>query len=74
MLSIRGIYDKGQIQLLEKISSRKRSKVIVTFVDEPSNRAEEEKIRAFANNTDSFSFWDNDAENIYQNYLPKSKQ
>ena len=74
MLSIRGIYDKGQIQLLEKISSRKRSKVIVTFVDEPSNRAEEEKTRAFANNTDSFSFWDNDAENIYQNYLPKSKQ
>ncbi len=35
MLSINGVYDKGKIELIKKISIKKKRKVIVTFLDEP---------------------------------------
>ena len=34
MLSVRGIYENGQIRLLEPIPSEKRAKVIVTVLEE----------------------------------------
>ncbi len=73
MLSVKGIYEGGQIKLLEKVQSRKRSKVIITFIEE-NPRGEDEKLRSFASNTEAMSFWDNDAENIYQDLIPKVKK
>ena len=34
MLSVRGIYENGKIELLEPILSKKRAKVIVTILEE----------------------------------------
>ena len=34
MLSVRGIYENGKIELLEPIQSMKRAKVIVTILEE----------------------------------------
>ena len=73
MLSVKGIYEEGQVKLLEKVQSRKRSKVIITFIEENPG-SENETIRSFASNTDAMPFWNNDAENIYQDLIPKMKK
>ena len=73
MLSVKGIYEEGKIKLLEKIQARKRSKVIITFIDDPDT-SEDERLREFASTSGSLAFWNNDAENLYQDYLPKAKK
>jgi hypothetical protein len=35
MLTVRGIYDHGQIMLKEKISSSRKIPVFITFLEEP---------------------------------------
>jgi hypothetical protein len=42
MLSVKGIYENGQVRLLEPIPSEKRVKVIVTVLDE----IDREKVQA----------------------------
>lgn len=44
----------------------KKYKVIITFVEEID---ETEEIRHLAAQTDSFKFWENEEEDIYQDYL-----
>jgi hypothetical protein len=73
MLSVKGIYEEGKVKLLEKIQARKRSKVIITFIDD-SDLSEDEKLREFSSTGDGLAFWNSDAENIYQDYIPKSKK
>ena len=73
MLSVKGIYEEGKVKLLERIQSRKRSKVIITFIDDPDT-SEDQKLREFSSDGGALAFWNNDAENIYQDYLPKSKK
>lgn len=41
MLSVRGIYEGGQVKLLEEIPSKKKAKVIVTVLEEEKNVQEE---------------------------------
>lgn len=48
MLSVRGIYESGQIKLLEPIPYLKRAKVIVTIIEE-AEEAESEKPEADMN-------------------------
>ena len=35
MLAIKGIYDKGKIELIEEVPIKGKRKVVVTFLDEP---------------------------------------
>ena len=43
MLSVKGIYENGQVRLLEPIPSEKPAKVIVTVLEELDHEEEEEK-------------------------------
>jgi hypothetical protein len=74
MLAVKGIYDGSRIQLLEKIKNRKRYKVIVTFVEEMEGTSEESELRNFSAQTKGLEFWQNEKEDIYQDYLPKPKR
>ena len=42
MLSVRGIYENGKIELLEPILSKKRAKVIVTVLEELAENGNKE--------------------------------
>ena len=71
MLSIKGIYDGKTLKLLEAVNVLSPKNVIVTFVDDLDDT---EKLREYAAQTDSFSFWSEPAEDIYQDYLKKDKK
>jgi hypothetical protein len=66
MIAVEGIYDGKTFQILEKIPVSKKYKVIITFVEEID---EAEELREFSSQTDSFTFWENAEEDIYQDYL-----
>ena len=72
MLSIQGIYDGKQLKLFEAIDVHTPKKVIVTFLEEV--KTNEENLRNFSAQTNGLAFWENEQENIYQDYLkPKHK-
>jgi hypothetical protein len=72
MLAIQGIYDGKSIQPLEKIPNNKKpSKVIITFIDEIEN---DSVIREFSAQSDSFLFWNDERENLYQDYLQEENE
>jgi hypothetical protein len=68
MLAIKGIYDGKKIIPLEKFTLRKKYKVVITFVEELDD---EEALRNLFAQTDAFSFWHDQKEDIYQDYLVK---
>lgn len=67
MFAVRGIYDGKQVKITDRLSDNKRYKVVVTFIEELPE--EETEIREFASQTESFDFWENTVEDIYQDYL-----
>ena len=71
MIAIEGIYDGKNFIALEKVTVFKRYKVIITFVEEID---EAEELRDFTAQTDSFEFWNNTEEDIYQDYLTAERQ
>jgi hypothetical protein len=70
METIRGIYDGQKFVALENFHRRKKYKVIITFLEELD---EDEEIRNFSAQTDAFSFWHDEREDIYQDYLEKAQ-
>ena len=70
MLAIKGIYDGKTIRPLEKLPKNRKYKVIITFIEEIN---ETEQLRNFSAQTNSFTFWKNEKEDLYQDYLAKSK-
>jgi hypothetical protein len=68
MLTIQGLYDGQNFIALEEVPFHKRTKVIITFLEEPDESSE---VRDLSSQTDSFLFWENEAEDIYQDYLNK---
>ena len=71
MLAIKGIYDGKRVKLLERPPKNGRCKVIITFLEELD---EAKEIRDFSAQATSFTFWNNPKEDIYQDYLTKSKR
>lgn len=71
MLAIQAIYDGAKFIPLEKIPTKGKFKVIITFVEALDG---EEDIRNFAAQTDSFTFWENEKEDIYQDFLAEKTQ
>jgi hypothetical protein len=72
MLSIEGIFDGKQVRFLEKITNKKKYKVVVTFLEEI--KSDEGYLRNFTAQTKGIEFWENKDEDIYQDYLkPKKK-
>lgn len=69
MFSVQGIYEDGKVYPFEKIKEKKKYKVIITFVEELNTSNEESSIRNFGANSSGFSFWENEEEDVYQDYL-----
>lgn len=68
MVTVKGIFDGKNVKALEDLPEGKRYKVLITLLEEIK---EEEEIRYVFSNNDSFSFWVNEKEDIYQEYLKK---
>lgn len=69
MTTLKGIYDNGQIRLLEKAPLKKEAKVLITFIEEED---EEDNVRGFALNNSSEElreYLNDEKEDIYQHYL-----
>ena len=66
MIAIKGIFDGKSIRALENIPVSRSSKVIITFLDA---NVEDEEMRNFTSQEEGFDFWNNDREDLYQDYL-----
>lgn len=66
MQTIEGIFDGKNFIPLEEIPVSKKYKVIITFVEEID---ETEDIRNLSAQTDGLEFWNDEREDIYQDYL-----
>ena len=66
METIQALFDGTNFIPLEKVPVSKKYRVIITFVEEID---ETEEIRNLSAQTDSFSFWEDTREDIYQDYL-----
>jgi hypothetical protein len=72
MLAVRGIYNGKTVKITDRITEKKKYKVVVTFLEEiqqPDNG-----LRDFSAQTAGLDFWEDNREDIYQDYLqPKFK-
>lgn len=74
MLSVAGKCDGKSFFPLEAINQHKNYKVIITFIEELNNAETDElKLRNFGTSQPSFDFWNNPAEDIYNDFLHKPK-
>jgi len=72
MLAVHGIYDGKTVKITDKISEKKKFKVVVTFIEELEQVDNE--LRNFSAQTRGFDFWEDPGENIYQDFVtPKPK-
>ena len=71
MLAIKGFYDGEKIIPLEKLPKNKKFKLLITFLEEVNT---DEGARDFSSQSDAFLFWNNEKENIYQDYLVRDKK
>ncbi len=70
MLAVNGIFDGRHVKITDKITEKKKYKVIVTFVEEVPETDNE--MRDFSAQTSGLDFWEDSREDIYQDFL-KSK-
>ncbi len=66
MQTIEAIFDGQTFVPLEKVPVSTKYKVIITFVEELD---ETEEIRDLSAQMDSFEFWKDEREDLYQDYL-----
>lgn len=69
MLAVRGIYDGKSVKLLDKLTVRKKYKVVVTFLEEIEPTDDE--LRDFTSQTSGLDFWEDPREDIYQDFLKR---
>jgi hypothetical protein len=71
-LAVNGIYDGKSVKITDRITEKKKYKVVVTFIEELQEV--DNDLRDFSAQTSGFEFWEDSREDIYQDYLtPKSK-
>jgi hypothetical protein len=69
MTTLRGVYENGQIRLLEQPPAFNTNKVLITFIEEEN---EEEMIRSSSlqsNNTSLEEYLEDEREDLYQEYI-----
>ena len=72
MIAVHGIYDGKAVKITDKITEKKKFKVVVTFIEEIQQY--DKDLRDFSAQTTGLDFWNDSKEDIYQDYLtPKSK-
>ena len=68
MVAVRGIFNGLNIQLLEEVEVKANTMVLVTFLEEVNPESE---LRDMTSKPSGFQFWENPAEDIYQDYFEK---
>ena len=73
MEAVHGIFDGKNIVMTDQIMTKKKFKVVITFLEEIDEAEEhtEDESRNFAAQTDGLSFWQDEQEDVYQDYLKK---
>ncbi len=71
VFAVHGLYDGKRVKISEPVNKNKKYRVVVTFLEELPD--EEQEIREFASRTESFDFWENTAEEIYQDCISQKK-
>lgn len=72
MLAVHGIYDGKAVKITDRITEKKKYKVVVTFIEEIQQS--DNDLRDFSAQTIGLDFWEDSREDIYQDYLtPKYK-
>ncbi len=69
MQTIEGIFDGKTFIPMERIPVSTAYRVNITFVEEIG---ETEELRNLSSQMDSFEFWEDECEDIYQDYLKTS--
>ncbi len=67
MKTIKGIYDGKQFIAFGSLP-KKKFKVMITFLEEIDH---DEEVRGFTAQTRALSFWEDEREDLYQDYLQK---
>ncbi|MDD4190776.1 MAG: hypothetical protein PHI28_05580 [Mangrovibacterium sp.] len=67
MLAVNGIYDGKSVLITDKINERKKFRVVVTFIEELDQS--DNDMRHFSAQTNGLDFWNNEREDLYQDYL-----
>ncbi len=72
MLSVNGIYDGKSVKITDKITEKKKYKVVITFIEEIQQT--DNDLRNFSAQTRGLDFLEDPREDLYQDYLtPKTK-
>jgi len=67
MLAVNGIYDGKNIRLTEKVTEKRKYRVVVTFIEELEQS--DDVVRDFSSQTKGLEFWEDEREDVYQDYL-----
>ena len=71
MIAIKGIYNGRNFIPLDNFPKERNFKVVITFIEEIAMN-ESEETRNFSAQTKGLSFWEDEREDIYQDYLEKA--
>ena len=67
MLSVNGIYDGKSVKITDKITEKKKYRVVITFIEELQQYHND--LRDFSAQTKALDFWEDSREDVYQDYL-----
>jgi hypothetical protein len=72
MFAVNGIYNGKEVRITDKFFDSKKYKVVITFIEEL--HGEESDLRNFSNQGTGLEFWENSAEDVYQDYITHKSQ
>jgi hypothetical protein len=71
MTTIKGIYENGQVKLLESSPKKMKQKVLIVFMEDYEDD-ETARLISLSNNTNDFqAYLENSDEDLYQDYFKK---
>jgi hypothetical protein len=72
MFAVNGIYDGKSVKITDKLTEKKKFRVVVTFIEELDKIVY--VLRDFSAQTNGLEFWENSVEDIYHDYLIPEKK
>lgn len=69
MLTVRGIYEDGQVKLLDKIAIPEKQQVLITFIDNDEDEAR--KLSLKQTSEELTHYLSDEREDLYQEYVKK---
>ena len=67
MFAVNGIYDGKTVMITDRITEKKKYKVVVTFIEELQPK--DYDMRDFSAQTKGLDFWEDPKEDLYQDYV-----